>query len=196
VVFRLNLPATRALRDVIFAEDQTAGPLITALSGRLKARFNRNAIPRPDMLAGVEQAWREHLPPRSRLALAIDLNLHRKSLTISEMRLTASTYLPEAWDAAELGLIVNMLGLEARRLLYRFDVHTLAHVGAHALARRFQRGLDDSETEVLQDLRALGEAAHALADGEEGSDFVVPCAGGAWRGCVALLTGRAGRRGD
>ena len=91
-------------------------------------------------------------------------------------------------DVAERGLIVNVVLFEVAPFHYQFDIFTLAHVSAHALARRFQRGLDTGEAAIMRDLKALGQAHHALADRPDGTDFVVPLVdGGNWRGSVELV---------
>ena len=179
----------RQLHDAIAAKDEQCGRLISALATRLTDRIRRgNPIPRVDTLVGIASEWQRNMPQRGRLLLEIDLNRRGKSLAIREMRVGASVFQSEEWDTAECGLMVFGTVLEAAPFHFQFRVYSLAHVGLHGLARRLQRGLDDSEAAVLQDLRALGEAHHTLADRPDGADFVVPLEhGGAWRGNVCLV---------
>jgi hypothetical protein len=176
----------RQLRDAIAGEDRATGELTRALSERLLSRYRRgNHVPRRDVLCGVADEWRRTLPPRSRLAIEVDLNARRKSLAIKEMRVTTSRYQPETWATAEKGLIVGLTMLEVWPLHCHFDVFSLAHVGLHGLARRLQRGVDGSEAAVMDDLRALGQAHHGLADLPAGSEFRVSLDhGGVWVGTV------------
>jgi hypothetical protein len=53
-----------------------------------------------------------------------------------------------------------------------FQPVTIAVIGAHALARRFQHGFQNSDEAILHDLRALASAAPAfLAGGVATSAF-------------------------
>ena len=71
----------------------------------------------------------------------------------------------------------------------RYDLvtTTLAHVSLHALARRFQRGLDIREDAIKGDLLALAEAHQGIRGLENGSTILVPVPGGSWRANVAAM---------
>jgi hypothetical protein len=181
----------RQLRDAIGVEDKPAGEMMAAMLERLKARIARgNKIPRVDTLVGIAREWQRNIPVRGRLAIEVNLDKRKKSLRIREMRLTTGEYQPPAWDVAERGLIIELVTLEAQPFRCVLGIHNLAHLGLHAIARRFQRGLDDSEAAILRDMRLLGEAQHGLADRPEGADFVVGVPGGHWRGHVSHVYDR------
>jgi hypothetical protein len=176
----------RRLRDAVAAEDRVVGELTGELTDRIRAR--KKPIPRRETLTGVADEWRRRMPPRGQLAIEIDLNARRKSLRIREMRATTSVYRPEEWDVAEKGMIVGLTLLEVWPLHSKFDLYTLAHVGLHAIGRRFQRGVDTSEAAIMHDLHALALAHHRLADQPSGSEFRVSLDhGGVWRGSVELV---------
>ena len=185
----------RVLRDAIVAEDEPTGRLVTALMAPLPDRIKRrcNPIPRAATLKAVAHAWRHDMPPKSRLAL--DVRLERKSLRIHEMRLSSSVYKSAAWtdDDYESGLVILGITLEAWAFHYTFTTCTIAHVSQHAIARRLQRSPDGSEGAIVRDLQALGQAHHALADREGGTEFTVPAGGGVWAGSVKLMRDRAAR---
>jgi hypothetical protein len=184
----------RVFRDAIGAEDEPTGRLVTTLAQRLKVRIKerRDAVPRPEDLRGVAFTWERHMPPRSRLDLAI--NLQRKSLEIREVRLSSSVYRAAAWGEHEAGLVIMAITLEAAPLHYEFKTGTIAHVSVHAIARRLQRGRGGSEADVLRDLGVLGRAHEALAGRPDGADFEVPAADGFWIGTVETMRDRAAKR--
>lgn len=176
----------RMFRDAIATEDKATGEMNRTLTDRIRAR--RKAIPRRETLTGVADEWQRNMPPRSRLAIEIDLNARKKSLIIRELRVTTSVYRPDEWDIAERGLIVGLTLLEVWPFHHKFDLYTLAHLSMHALGRRLQRGQDGSEEALRRDLRALGEAAPTLGDQPSGSEFRVSLAdGGVWIGTVQLV---------
>ena len=182
----------RQLRDAVAAEDGPAGKLMTTLAKRVTTRIRSgNVIPRADTLTGIAHEWRQRMPPRSRLALEIDLDARRKSLRICEMRATASSYRGDGWETVERGLIVLMIQLEAGPHHYTFGSYKLSHISLHAIGRRIQRGLDASEASIMRDFLALGAAHHTLADRADGAEFSVPVQGGSWRGTVQLLRDQA-----
>ena len=122
----------------------------------------------------------------------VEIKQRGKSLLIRELRASASVYRAENWYEVEHGLIINAFVLEAGPSVYQCKVFTLVHLSLHALARRFQRGADASETAVMDDLRTLGQAHHGLADRPDGSEIAVPVGhGGAWIGTVETLTDAA-----
>jgi hypothetical protein len=183
----------RVLRDKIGDEDEPTGRLINSLATRLTDRIKdrRNPIPRPDVLRGVADAWRRNLPPRSRLDLSIELQ--KKSLRIHEVRLSSSVYRSAAWAEHERGVVIMAITLEAAPFHYRFATATIAHVSAHAIARRLQRGRGGSEAEVLHDLRMLAQAYAALSGRPDGEEFTVPAGDGAWVGTVKTMQDRAAK---
>ena len=75
----------------------------------------------------------------------------------------------------------------------RYDVDTtmVAYVSMHALARRLQRGADQSDTAVMADLAQL--AKFALDDGHErapGDDFSLNVPGGTFLGLMTVVDGK------
>jgi hypothetical protein len=183
----------RVFRDRIAAEDRATGETISRLDRSIRDRVDRgNPIPRRDVLAGAARDWRTHLPPLSRLAVEITLAKRGKSLTIRELRLSSSEYLDATWNEAERGLAVIMVGLDAAPLRYEFTKHTLCHIGAHAMARRMERGRDLDDDAIKRDLHALGIAHHGLADAANGTNVEVPVPGGRWLANAALMRNKHG----
>jgi hypothetical protein len=183
----------RVFRDRIAAEDRASGEAVSRLDRSIRDRFERgNAVPRRDVLAGAARDWRTHLPPLSRLAVEITLAKRGKALTINEMRLSSSEYLDATWTEAERGLAVITVRLDAGPLRYEFTKRTLAHIGAHALGRRMERGRDTSDAAIKRDIHALGLAHSGLADAANGANIEVPVPGGSWRCNVAMMRTKRG----
>jgi hypothetical protein len=175
-VRKASVSRARQFRDRIASEGRTSGELISTLASPLLDRFRRGQhVPRRDVLANVADAWRRKMQPLSRLAVQIDLDVRRKSLCIYELRLASSEFRDPAWESNELGEVIMLVGPVSRPFHCSFTSHTIAHVGAHALARRFQRGVDGSE------------AAAAKSDCRASRSRVIRVAfaqcGGAWAWC-------------
>jgi hypothetical protein len=182
-----HMGRARLFRDTIVAEDRASGEAVTAIVTPLRARAERgNAIPRRDALVGAANAWR-CMPPRSRLALEVDLQQRRKVLSIREMRLSSSGYLDREWNEAERGLAIILIALDCRPRKIEFSKPVLVHASLHALGRRMERGGDTSDDAIRRDLRLLGEAHRTIADAPNGTAFTVPAPVGSWVGNVALL---------
>jgi hypothetical protein len=65
---------------------------------------------------------------------------------------------------------------------YRYGQVTLAEVGPHALARRFERARPNSEAAVLADFRPFLRAYRRAAESKVEAVSITTPSGGCWRG--------------
>ncbi len=131
------------------------------------------------MLVDAARMWRAEVPETGRLVSGIAID--RKSLTITEVRVTITALRMNEWSAPgyEQGVAVMWLKVSARPGVMSLRTGSMALVNLHALARRVERGRDRSERAMLADLRKLATAAAV----REGAVAVVELAEGCcWAG--------------
>jgi hypothetical protein len=151
---------------------------------------------RPEHLVGFERQWRHSMPPDGRLSLEIERG--KRELRISETRLIHSTYKDVRWSRPEFEQSVSLA-------CYTFQLTTptayvvrrsaLAIIGIHAIARRYERGEDQTDEAIAADISELA-SNHARLCITDGEIFALPSASGVWVGgieTVALPDGRAQR---
>jgi hypothetical protein len=180
----------RALRNRFLEADRTATRAIDAATDRLRLRWQRHPVPRPDDLRDAARAWRLSLPDVGRLELSISNDT--RSLMISELRVGASDFRAPDWQlpANEPGVLVQGLQLRVARRQFDFAILPLANVSLHALARRFQRGTP-TEATLMMEMLALGHLATTATI--PGAEIVLPVPGGRWVGTVAEVMMRSGK---
>jgi hypothetical protein len=133
---------------------------------------------RPEMAAATVRAWREEVPASGLLSL--ETVAQGKTLTIRDLRLSPARHERQEWENLEPIVCVMLTWMTVQRGHFRLDNVLLAAVNLHAIARRLQRGFDNSRPALMADLRALAEAATTVADTR--GPFHVPVRGGAWGG--------------
>lgn len=104
-------------------------------------------------------------------------------LTMIEMAASAWSF-PEWRSAVERGISIRRILVRVRRGGADLDVRTIASVGLHALARRYQRTRAADDDAVLADLAALAEHA------SEEDEFRCTVPTGEWIGNLAAAGGR------
>jgi hypothetical protein len=114
----------------------------------------------------------------------------RRDITISEARLCAGHFRRRAWDEGIIkpGMAIAFIELEVAEAVCSLTVDIVVLLSLHALARWFQRSLDNSQAALVTDLAALASAyGGILTDHERTLEprFRVPVAGGAWVGEVS-----------
>jgi hypothetical protein len=104
-------------------------------------------------------------------------------LTMLDVRVEPSRMSWPGWAEGELALALVLRTIMLRPPAFFEVTVPLAQVGLHAIARRFQRGVDRTAAAVLRDLVPLAQAWPATIDG--GREFEIPVAiGGRWMGAV------------
>jgi hypothetical protein len=114
----------------------------------------------------------------------------RNHLTITETRAGDCKLWFPTWDegAAEAAIEVSRATLIVSPEQFQFHHVPIASIALHALARRFQRAWDNSDSAIYADLLALAwPSAEVLA---RGGDFNVPVADGQWVGAVTEIEDR------
>jgi hypothetical protein len=202
------MPAT-ALRRTDPASPQRLGRVPVEFIGRARQLRNRIADshaeataateqlilplrPRPDfaplygrsVLRVAAARWRA-LPAFGRLFLLSELD--NGKLTLAEVRAGASRMSLSGWDAKELALSISLRTIDIAPASFGERAAMLAVLGLHALARRYQRGYENTDDSVLRDLAPIGRefVAAAATFGE----FKIPAGGGRWIGAVANSNG-------
>jgi hypothetical protein len=103
---------------------------------------------------------------------------------IWELRVATSTLTFPAWGAAaEPSLELTFYDVSCPPFVERSVV--VGQIGIHALGRRFQRGFDNTENGVLDDLSGF-VGAFAKAMRNSAKEFEIAAADGVWR---AMLSG-------
>jgi hypothetical protein len=181
----------RALWRKVQAEDVACCKRLDEIEAIFLARQRRrkNSL-RPEQVVAIERLW-SLMPAAYRVGMP-RLRHPKKGLHIAEVRLTAHVAKCDLWaeGTTEHGLALSITSCNwDQRTGYRFDNQPLATFGLHALARRFQRGRDPSETAVLLDLAMLAKALMAEAQ-EHAGRYPVP--GGQWRGRIAATDTTSG----
>jgi hypothetical protein len=132
------------------------------------------------------------MPGLGLLDSSTDLDLRKRTLRICQLRVCPSDFRAAAWNVDEAGLSVLGLQLDIGPHRFNFAMPSLVTVSLHALARRYQRGLDISDEAIFADLHALARSHPAIAKREAGDSFEVEAGGGCWRGHVTDAETNAG----
>jgi hypothetical protein len=175
----------RRFHTAIAAPARAAVAAAERIATPLAGRVHHRQVPSPGAFARVAATWRNQIGSVGRL----DLKTHAttKRLSIEEIRAGPSEFRFLSWPEgdAETALVIAKTTLLASFERFRFDQVPVATLPLHALARRYQRGWDNSDAAICADLRALA-APHpdTLAAGE---DFNVAVADGVWVGNVTRI---------
>jgi hypothetical protein len=138
--------------------------------------------PRYRLLRVLAAAWRV-LPDPGRLFLEADA--HGGKLRITEIRAAPSRLILPGWEADEPALSLVLRDVRIEVPAYRETTATLAIVGLHALARRFERGSGRGDVAIMRALAPLGRAYPGAIKG--GGEFAIEAAGGGrWIGAVMM----------
>jgi hypothetical protein len=178
----------RQLRSEIATEDTAACAAIEKLVRPLHQRAARHPIPRPELLVDAAKQWESALPATARLALNVKIT--RRELAIDELRLSALDFRLLDWDSDnyEPGVCLIHVRLRVSPHVCELESPILGCASIHAIARRFQRGLDVSRAAIFADLAAL---ATAPVEGDD-PEREVRTKHGKWVGMIVSL--RAGER--
>jgi hypothetical protein len=180
----------RALKSRLDNAAHASEAAMQAIFGPAAADYRRRSRKagsslRPETLLEIERDW--HKIPTDG-GLGVTTKRDRRSLFIEDVRIAPATITNEIWggpDQRETCLCIVRITLEISPKRVAWRTATIASLGLHGLARRFQRGFDISDQAVLHDLGLLATAARGLIKEAPGSEFTVPTpSGGSWRGSV------------
>jgi hypothetical protein len=177
----------RDLRRRIAVDEAGLATAMDAAEAPARARLAGGSALRPADLSGLAQRWRSGIPTAGRLALDVALDQRRHVLRILETRATPGELRLVAWtdDEAERCLVlVEVETLATRTNLVR-HVHQGAMISLHAMARRYQRAVNNSDHAVRADLLALATARTAILG--TGGSFALNVPEGRWVGRLLVL---------
>src|SRR3984885_14419177 len=168
--------------------DARIEPAVRSVMAPLLRRLDRHPVLRRDMLVDAERRWRNIVPAFGRLAMEVDGENLRAPCFI-ELRVVCGVFHCAIWpdDGQEPGVLVGWHAVEFDQgsVVSRFV--SLAAVSLHALARRYQRGRDTSETSIFADLAGLADDFRQVVTLPR---FAVAVPGGTWVG-EPMNTGEA-----
>jgi hypothetical protein len=176
----------RRFRDQIVDADDRALKTMIGVFKPLARRADRSTVSRPELLQDAVRLWRQKMPSVGLLDSKIQMS--RRDLHIREVRVGAGTACAP-WNAATDEPVISIVLVELRvaKDVCRLMVDPVVLLPLHALARWYQRSLDNSDAALLTDLAqmasAYGEILHihtALGNRK----FLCPATSGLWAGSV------------
>ena len=181
-VTREFLGLARAFRTATVADHAASLAAVERIVFPLQARCQLRQPPGPRAYTQVME-WAERVPSIGRLDLKIT-NGQRGRVSVTEIRLAPSQFRFERWkgDGADDVVVVVRTKLMASAERVQFTSTSVACVSLHALARRYQRGWDNSNEAICRDLLTLANVPSEIL--ERGGEFsTAPVAdGGRWLG--------------
>jgi hypothetical protein len=170
----------RAFRSTIVGEHALAVAAMDRLVLPLRGRHYSRQTPGPGAFARVEHAWRSQVPTAGQLRLTTTHD--SKRLCITEIRAVPTDFRFLAWPegATESCLIILVSALAVSAGHFSFTSALAASVSLHALARRYERGSNNSAAAIRADLVALMRPVDDVLEGS--NDFTIPAGDGQWVG--------------
>jgi hypothetical protein len=132
-----------------------------AVYAPIAERARRNPTPRYERSVEAVRAWECNVPRDGRLDITVELE--RKSLSISDLRLSYALYSKDDWVAYHTpSLLINRYDLQASHGHTGLKTTTLALLSLHTLARWYERSGSHSEAVLFNDLLFLAHTCDAL----------------------------------
>jgi hypothetical protein len=177
----------RRLRDSLSRPATTANLAIERLLRPLRPRPRFTPMVKFVQLRDIAKKWRE-LPGHGRLGFLSDFRDGR--LRLAEIRCVPARMRFGHWDGDETELAVALIIRTVRSSPPAFSEERIliADIGFHALARRYERGVNRSDSAVLQGLLPIAHQYRAIT--ALPGEFAVAVEGGSWRGLVSLVAGQ------
>ena len=172
----------------IDAAAKLASAAVLQICADARAVVQRRSTWRGEHFPGFERQWRRTIPDEGRIRLEIARS--KRALIITEFRLTRSSYEDIRWshpfpeDSVGLMLCTFQLttpaAFECKRL-------AIAILGIHAIARRYQRGFDNTDRTIQTDISELAMNVSQLQNAD-GQTFAIPCPSGQWVGAIETVS--------
>jgi hypothetical protein len=170
----------RLLRSGVAASSTVIDAATEALIAPFRPRPGFTPMPQRRMLDRLARRWRA-LPNANRIRFSS--KFEERKLVLLDVRVEPGRISLPGWSEGELALSLILRTTMLKPPAFFEVALPLAHVGLHAIARRFQRGIDRAAVAVLRDLAPLAQAWPATIDG--GQEFEIPTGtGGRWIGAV------------
>jgi hypothetical protein len=185
------LGQARAFRDRLKAVSTECSRLIDEIAMPLVRRSRRHPIPRREQLIDVARKW-SCMPSLGLLDTTTELDLRKRVLRISQLRVCPSDFRAANWAVGETGVSVLGLKLDAEPYCFSFVMPSLVTVSLHALGRRYQRAVAVTDEAIFADLHTLARAHPRLTAGDVGAAFEVNASGGCWHGNITDAATSAG----
>jgi hypothetical protein len=178
----------------IDAAAKTASAAVLQIGTDARAIVQRRPTWRSEHFSGFERQWRRTIPVEGRIGLEIERS--KRALIISEFRLTRASYEDNRWSQPfpqnSICLMLCTLRLTTPAA-FECTRRAIAALGIHAIARRYQRGFDNTDRAIQTDISELAlNGTPLLSLGAESQTFAIPCHSGQWVGAtetVRLLRG-------
>jgi hypothetical protein len=183
----------RDLRRRVEREDgeyiTTVNALIMPAQQRLR-KFPQRKL-RPEMLTELVQGWRYMQSRNFRTHLAA--KLERTRCSISERRAVAAHMkLHEGWENEEPAIGISEITMTANGNRLHAGARMRCTFSLHALARRYQRGLDCDDAALLLDMELVAQLDADACDVGTGYKITTDEHGGGWRGRTVRVRGDDG----
>jgi hypothetical protein len=168
----------------IEAAAKTASASALQIVDDAHAIVQRRLTWRPEHFPYFERQWRQTIPDEGRIGLAIERS--KRALIIAAFRLSRSSYEDITWSQPiperSVALMLRTFRLttpaavECKRL-------AIATLGIHAIARRYQRGFDNTDRAIQLDISELALNFSRLLDADS-QTFTLACTSGFWVGAI------------
>jgi hypothetical protein len=176
----------------IDAAAKTASAAVMQIGADACAIVQRRPTWRGEHFSGFERQWRQTIPDEGRIGLEIERS--KRALIISELRLTRASYEDIRWSQPSPQNSVCLMlctfrlttpaAFECKRL-------AIAALGIHAIARRYQRGFDNTDRAMRTDISELALNFSRLL-GAESETFAIPCHSCQWVGAIETVRPSSG----
>jgi hypothetical protein len=157
---------------------KTASAAVLQIGADARAIVQRRPTWRSEHLSGFERQWRQTIPDEGRIGLEIERS--KRALIIAELRLTRSSYKDIRWSQPFPENSVSLMLCTCRLTTpaaFEIKRQAIATLGIHAIARRYQRGFDNTDRAILTDISELALNASQLL-GANSQTFALPCPSG------------------
>jgi hypothetical protein len=177
---------SRVLRDSLIRPAGEAANHIEEMIRPLRPRPGFTPMPRYTRLRDIVRRW-SALPGHGRLGCIT--RFEDGKLRLAEIRVCPATMKLAHWDGdPELAVCIVMRAIRCAPPVFSEEKILVADIGFHALARRFERGVNRSDAAVLADLAPIAHAYRQIV--ALPGEFSVRVEGGSWKGMVSLVAGK------
>jgi hypothetical protein len=167
---------------------KTASAAVQQIAAGAQAIVRRRPSWRPEHFAGFERQWRRTIPDEGRIGLVIERC--KRALTIAEFRLSGSSYEDIRWSQRFPENSVSLMLCTCRLTTpaaFEIKRHAIATLGIHAIARRYQRGFDNTDRAIQTDISELALNVSQLLSASS-QTFALPCPSGFWVGAIDTVS--------
>ena len=173
----------------IDAAAKLASATVLQICADARAVVQRRPTWRAEHFAGFERQWHQTIPDEGRIRLQIARS--KRALTITEFRLTRSSYEDIRWSHPfpedSVGLMLCTFRLSGRPQPSNVSGLQSRSSESSAIARRYQRGFDNTDRAIQTDISELTMNVCRLQDAD-GQSFAIQCPSGQWAGSIETVS--------